>query len=56
MNTKTLKEIFDTPVEQLLEMEEADLSKALRKAELLVSWLRGISNLKSHNQEIRGKL
>ncbi len=50
MNAKTLNEIFDTPVGQLLEMEETELRNLLTKAELLCRWLRGVLRLKSNKK------
>ncbi|MCK5751058.1 MAG: hypothetical protein KAH44_32880 [Oricola sp.] len=44
---RKLQDIFDTPVGQLIEMDETELRNLLSKAELLCRWLRGVLRLKT---------
>ena len=50
MTTKTLHEIFDVPVGQLIEMDETEIRNLLTKAELLCRWLRGVLRLKANKK------
>lgn len=50
MTTKTLPDLFDVPVGQLIDMEEIEIRKLLAKAELLCRWLRGVLRLQASKQ------
>lgn len=48
--TVTIDAIFGMPIQQLMEMEKAELQQLLFRCELLCRWLRGVLRLKSKQE------